>query len=129
MDSITLTTKACSRETILRKGRKLLQENPFFRDLDRIMSLPEFRSFYEKYLNDMTDMKTALMYMKMYDMLQTECKQNDIEDEKEIIAYMLKEFISNQSTRRYLVHAMSSTNQEQIVSTLRIDDGSTEKDV
>jgi len=108
MDSII---SKVSQETIFEKGRKLLKENSFFHDLDTIMSQPEFRSFYQKYFTDITDMKTVLMYMKLYDLLQTEYKQRDFhaEQEKETLAFMLKEFISNPTTRKYLVKKFSDT--------------------
>jgi len=113
MDLIDLTSNGVlSKETeekILQKGKKLLEENPFFKDLDSIMSQTEFRAFYDKYFNDISDMKTVLMYMKLYEELQMQYREHrcNLETEKEVLVYMLKEFISNRNSRRMIVHKFS----------------------
>lgn len=113
MDLIDLTTSGIlsteTEEKIFQKGKKLLKENPFFRDLDSIMSQTEFRAFYDKYFNDISDMKTVLMYMKLYEELQLQYRENGChsEKEKEVLVYMIKEFISNRNSRHMIVRKFS----------------------
>jgi hypothetical protein len=104
-----------TEEKIMEKGKKLLEENPFFRDLDSIMTQPEFRTFYDKYFNDISDMKTVLMYMKLYEELQHQYRERSCSTdmEKEVLAYMLKELISNRSSRRMIVHKFSEYFSEK----------------
>jgi len=98
-----------TEEKIIQKGRKLLEENPFFKDLDDVMSQPEFRTFYNKYFHDISDMKTVLMYMKLYEELQREYRDQTCNEyvEKEMLAYMMKEFITNKTSRHMIVHKFS----------------------
>ena len=52
------------------KGRKIYRQNEHFRKLANIMEHPEFREFYNSYMNDWEDTKTIIMFMKLYEAVE-----------------------------------------------------------
>lgn len=96
-------------KSIKSKGKQILQENDFFADLDYIMSDNSFRSFYSKYFKDYTDIKTVLLYMKLYETIQVEYKERHNKDiDKELLAYMMKELMCNENSRKKIVESFNN---------------------
>ena len=48
------------------KGKEIIEKNTFFKDLSNIMENEEFNTFFKKYLNDWLDVKSIIIYMKLY---------------------------------------------------------------
>ena len=96
-------------KSIKSKGKKILQENDFFTDLDYIMSDNSFRSFYSKYFKDYTDIKTVFLYMKLYETIQVEYKERHNKDiDKELLAYMMKELMCNENSRKKIIKSFNN---------------------
>jgi len=97
---------------IINDGKVILSENSFFNDLDNIMNNIEFRNFYDKYFKDFTDMKVVLLYMKLYETLQIEYREkNGYDVEKEVLAYMMKELMSDNISRKNIFDAFNDYTQ------------------
>lgn len=93
---------------IINEGKVILDENDFFNDLDKLMGNCEFKNFYKKYFTDYTDIKIAILYMKLYETLQIEYKiKNGCDIEKEVLAYIMKELMSNNETRKNIIDAFN----------------------
>jgi len=106
-NSLIKTNKLHSN--ILQEGSKILKENDFFADLDYIMSDNSFRSFYSKYFKDYTDVKTILLYMKLYETIQVEYKERyKIDIEKELLAYIIKELMCDDISRKNIVESFNN---------------------
>lgn len=94
---------------IIEKGNKILQENDFFAELDYIMNDNNFRSFYSKYFKDFTDIKTIILYMKLYETIQVEYKERyKIDIEKELLAFMIKELMCDELTRKNIIESFNN---------------------
>lgn len=94
---------------IIEKGNKILQENDFFAELDYIMNDNNFRSFYSKYFKDFTDIKTIILYMKLYETIQVEYKERyKIDIEKELLAFMIKELMCDELSRKNIIESFNN---------------------
>jgi len=51
-------------------GQELINNNAFFKDLSDIMSDDKFKAFFNKYFKTMDEIKTTVIYMKLYDSLR-----------------------------------------------------------
>lgn len=100
IDENITSIKNINIEKILKKGKKILEENEFFNDLDNMMNDKKFRIFYEKYFKDIVDIKVILLYMKLYETIQKEyfaIHNNEIDNK--LLAYMIKELMNNNMSR------------------------------
>lgn len=52
------------------KGKTIYKSNENFRRLANVMEHPEFREFFNKYMNDWDTAKTILMFMKVYEAVE-----------------------------------------------------------
>ena len=61
--------------------------------LEAIMNTPEFRTFYDKYFKDI---KTVLMFMKLYESLEKEYETKyNSQIPGPVIIYIMKEIMSD----------------------------------
>ena len=54
-----------SKQNILKKGAKLINENDFFKDLSNLMENKEFSNFLQKYMFNSLEIKNSLIYFKI----------------------------------------------------------------
>ena len=124
-------------QIIKKRGKKELDTNPFFTDLNELMRHDnKFRIFYDKYCKDSSDIKTVLIYMKLYETLELEYKGrmisaaikdvvaattttttqnqsnsntdiNNTTDEEEVLICAIKELMSNESTRKSIISSFN----------------------
>ena len=111
------------KKNIIKKGEKILEKNNFFNSLDIVMSDINFRSFYNTYFKDFTDIKVVLLYMKLYETIQIEYKErNGVEIEKELLAYMIKELMSDNDSRKNIYEAFYNfTDNKQVNNKFILD--------
>lgn len=107
-DIITILKKDDIKDNIkteiIKKGENILEENNFFNGLETIMQNVEFRTFYDKYFKDYSDIKTVVLYMKLYETIEIEYKKiNGIDIEKEFLAYMMKELMCDNTMRKNII--------------------------
>ena len=63
-----------SNKNIVEEGKKLIETNDFFNDLSELMENPRFINFYNKYLYSTTEIKTTMIYMKLYENIKKKYK-------------------------------------------------------
>jgi len=111
-------------KNIIDNGTKVLEENIFFKELDIIMTDKKFRSFYDKYFNDYSDIKISILYMKLYETIQKEYFEiNNYEIEKELLAYMIKELMSNKESLKKIISSFNDFENNRDKSILNIFNG------
>ena len=103
-------------QLIKKRGKKELDTNPFFTELNELMRHDnKFRIFYDKYCKDSSDVKTVIIYMKLYETLELEYKERMIEEtesaREEILICAIKELMSNESTRKSILSSFNRYNQ------------------
>ena len=99
-NNITPLTNITDIKDTLKKGKKILEKNKFFNDLDKIMSDKKFRIFYEEYFKDIVDIKVVLLYMKLYETIQKEyIALHNSKIDNNLLAYMIKELMNNNMSR------------------------------
>lgn len=77
-------------------GRHLYQTNKTFRDLGNIMAHPEFRKFIETYFDDSAVVNVMIMFIKIYQQIEKDCKVELTEYQKLALVHKI---ILNQNTR------------------------------
>ena len=51
-------------------GKKLYKQNKNYRDIANLMEHPEFREFYNTHFTDWYDIKTIVMFLKLYEEIE-----------------------------------------------------------
>jgi hypothetical protein len=112
INSVSLSTdlidnnKNNLKQIAIKKGQKILNKNDFFNDLEYIMSNKLFSSYYKKYFTDFSNIRTIILYMKLYETIQKEYKDKHGYDiEKELLIYIIKELMSNSHSRKNIYDA------------------------
>ena len=93
-------------EEFKKKGNTLLKKNNFLNDLSEIMKDKKFKVFYEKYFNTMDDIKTTVIYMKLYKLFKdkySDLSQKELEDN--INVYLLHHVMTNSDLRTKLIES------------------------
>lgn len=62
-------------DTLEKDGKNIYQTNNFFRSLANIMEHPQFREFFDTYIKDSHDIREVIMFMKIYEMVETRDKE------------------------------------------------------
>ena len=111
-------------DELIKDGAKILKENKFFYDLEKIMQNNEFSTFYSTYFKNFNDIKTVLMYMKLYETIEKEYSiRYNKPIEKEILAKMMKEIMTNTPTRKHILKSFNEfTDPENIAKNICILD-------
>jgi hypothetical protein len=69
-DIVTLYVPSSKLTTCLdnseRIGKRLYKNNENYRTIANVMEHPEFRKFFDKYFSSWDDIKTVLMFLKLY---------------------------------------------------------------
>ena len=88
------------------KGIQLVEKNPFFKDLSELMSDKKVANFFDKYFKNMDDIKTTVIYMKLFRLFQKRYKNvTDEELSKYVNIYLLHHAMTNKDIRGQLVRA------------------------
>jgi len=102
----------------------LNDENNFFKKLDDVMRDPIFKSFYEEYFKNFTDIKTVILYMKLYESLTNVYKNNmNHEMPKELLVYTMKTIMEEKDLRRSTVQSFQNfvENNKQTLDLFQIE--------
>ena len=102
---------------IINEGKKIIENNDFFSDLEAVMNTPEFRTFYDKYFKDFNDIKTVLMFMKLYESLEKEyeAKYNS-QIPSPVVIYIIKEIMNDSSKRKDLINSYKEFIDEKNIT-------------
>jgi hypothetical protein len=86
------------------KGENLVESNEFFKDLSDLMSDDKFVAFFDKYFKNMEDIKSTVIYMKLYRIFQERYKELSNEElSKYVNIYLLHNIMSNKDLRKTLI--------------------------
>ncbi len=114
-------------------SNEILLNNPFYNDLGKIMENPEFKAFFDKYFNDTLEIKSTMLYMKLYREIQIKYKDKMGEDIDRITTiHFINCIMSDPNLRKTVVTAISShysdeTSLKKILSQTMITKNTDEK--
>ena len=104
-------------ENAIEFGNKKLNENGFLRDLTSLMENEEFKSFFDKYMNNWVSVKSSIMYMKLYSEFKEKYKElNDDELDKNIIVYLLCKVMRNRKLLSFSVDTIDKMYNDEKVN-------------
>jgi hypothetical protein len=105
------------RDYIINEGKKIIESNEFFSDLEAVMNTAEFRTFYDKYFKDFNDIKTALMFMKLYESLEKEYEAKySSQIPGPVIVYIMKEIMSDSGMRMEVINSYKEFIDEKNIA-------------
>ena len=85
--------------------------------LEAIMNTPEFRTFYDKYFKDFNDIKTVLMFMKLYESLEKEYETKyNSQIPGPVIIYIMKEIMNDNTKRKDLINSYKEFIDEKNIA-------------
>jgi hypothetical protein len=97
-------TKDCKDESFfknqIKTGKEIIKTNDFFYDLSELMENPRFINFYNKYLYDTSEIKTTMIYMKLYENIQSKYKELTDKDLNKYVNIFLLHHIMTKSKLR-----------------------------
>jgi hypothetical protein len=104
-----------SQQTLIDKGDKSLKTNRFFQFMDLIMNDDKLRGFIDEFFGDWDDVKTSILMMKTYQVIDLELKH--LEETKRVkigqtnrrklMIGLIKEMMTNSECRQELVKNMN----------------------
>ena len=84
-------------------------ENKFFNQLNSLMMDDNFRNFYNEYFKDFTDVKVAILYMKLYETLEVEYKKRNNSDiDRRFLMFIIKEVMAEKTTRKKILESFEN---------------------
>ena len=88
------------------KGGELLEKNIFLKDLSEIMSDDKFIHFFNKYFKTMDDVKTTVIYMKLFNLFKEKYKNmSNAELSNCVNIYLLHKTMTNDMLRKTMINA------------------------
>ena len=92
----------------LEKGNELLNNNDFFNDLSKLMENDEFKVFFEKYFTNWVEIKSNIIFMKLYDEIKNRYKEmTDTELDKSVIIFLIWKIMKNNNLRKISIELMN----------------------
>ena len=92
----------------LEKGNELLNNNDFFNDLSKLMENDEFKVFFEKYFTNWVEIKSNIIFMKLYDEIKNRYKEiTDTELDKSVIIFLIWKIMRNNNLRKISIELMN----------------------
>ena len=87
---------------------KTTKEHGFLDKLCNVMSNDDFRNFFHQYLKDWDDVKTSIMFMKLYSCVDEEYSRRNggMKLEPDKIVEIIKEMISDKDCRKVIMGEM-----------------------
>ena len=88
------------------KGGELLEKNNFLKDLSEIMSDDKFIHFFNKYFKTMDDVKTTVIYMKLFNLFKEKYNNmSNAELSNCVNIYLLHKTMTNDMLRKTMINA------------------------
>ena len=107
MESTALTTRnlgLLNNNKIKLEGERKLQNNDFFRDLSDLMEDEKFIKFFNKWMCSWADIKSTVIYMKLYSEFKDKYKEiSDEELDKSIVVYILSHIMRSNDLRPFSI--------------------------
>ena len=114
MDSIT-TINSKDNNHYIAIGEKSLVNNKFFQFIDIMMNDPNMREFFDEFFGDWDEIKTTIMVMKAYQVIDHKIKQLEYETKqimspvirRKMMIGIIKEMLTTSECRQELVNNMN----------------------
>ena len=114
MDSIT-TINSKDKNNYITIGEKSLGNNKFFQFIDIMMNDPKMRDFFDEFFSDWDEIKTTIMVMKAYQVIDHKIKQLEFETKqvmlpvirRKMMIGIIKEMLTTSECRQELVNNMN----------------------
>ena len=114
MDSIT-TINSKDKNNYITIGEKSLGNNKFFQFIDIMMNDPKMREFFDEFFSDWDEIKTTIMVMKAYQVIDHKIKQLEFETKqvmspvirRKMMIGIIKEMLTTSECRQELVNNMN----------------------
>jgi len=103
------------KRSLVKNGKKSLENNPFFQFIDLIMNDENTRKYIDQFFSDWDDIKTTVMVMKTYQIIEEEIKRLETigklkmlpEIRRKFMIGLIKEMMTNSDCRKELVYNMN----------------------
>lgn len=113
--SAEITFNNKSTDKLVEAGEKSLKNNRFFQFMDILMNDDNLRGFIDDFFSDWDDVKTSILMMKTYQMIDMEIKnleqsgslQIGSDNRRKLIIGLVKEMMTNSECRQELVRNMN----------------------
>ena len=93
-------------------GEKRIKENEFFKDLTDLMENEQFLNFYNKHMNNWMNIKSTVIYMRLYNEFKEKYRElNDEELDKNIIVYLLCKIMRDRELRPLSINIIDNLLQ------------------
>ena len=97
------------------EGNKSLSNNKFFQFIDLMMNEPKMREFFDEFCSDWDEIKTTIMVMKAYQVIDVKFKQIELETKntmspvirRKMMIGVIKEMLTTSECRQELVKNMN----------------------
>ena len=117
MESTALTTRnlgLLNNSKIKLEGERKLQNNDFFKDLTDLMEDEKFVRFFNKWMCSWADIKSTVIYMKLYSEFKDKYKEiSDEELDKSIIVYILSHIMRNKDLRPFSIKTIDKMQEKK----------------
>ena len=101
--------KTNKNEIITETIPDIISENEFFKDLTDIMEDEKFMKFFTKYMGSWLDIKSSVIYMKMYDEFKKKYESlNDDQLDKNLVVFLLTKVMRDKELRPFSINAIDN---------------------
>lgn len=103
MENQIITTSNKNKQ----EGERILSENSFFQDLVELMENKQFKKFFRKHMSNWVDVKSSIIYMKLYDEFKRKYKKITKEElEESITVYLLCKLMRDKDLRPFSINTI-----------------------
>ena len=93
-----------NKDNNILEGERILSENSFFKDLVELMENKQFKKFFRKHMSNWVDVKSTVIYMKLYDEFKRKYKKLTKEElEESITVYLLCKLMRDKDLRPFSI--------------------------
>lgn len=86
------------------EGQRILNENDFFQDLVILMENEQFNKFFKKHMSNWIDVRSTIIYMKLYNEFKTKFEKLTNEElEESITVYLLCKLMRDRNLRPFSI--------------------------
>jgi hypothetical protein len=112
---IVPTISSDKNNDYIMQGEKSLQNNKFFQFIDIMMNEPKMREFIDEFFSEWDEIKTTIMVMKAYQVIDSKFKELEFKTKKtmcpeirrKMMIGIIKEMLTTSECRQELVKNMN----------------------
>ena len=112
MENNVLTTRnlgLLNNSKIKLEGKRKLENNDFFRDLTDLMEDKKFVRFFNRWMCSWDDIKSTVIYMKLYNEFKDKYKEISNEElDKSIVVFILSHIMKNKDLRSFSIKTIDN---------------------